>query len=158
MPVNSGLPVGSKLECQDNVRESAEECIETHPKQQQQRPRWEVLLRCPESQANLEDARHKTEPPDAVDCLSSDRFDDVQGPLEHEEEAKDRSKGPERVDRRGERPYRPYEEQRSHQDSCPPPTGADRGYEELLDTGCQEDNAEQQADGCDRGEIHTQDD
>src|SRR5262249_42748026 len=89
---------GMELEGKHDRGDPPDEGIETHPQQQERRPSREILLRHPKAQKELEEPGNQAEPPDGVDPLGRDRGDEVERPLEDQQEPKYVGNGDESTD------------------------------------------------------------
>src|SRR6185369_14479535 len=147
-----------ELERDDDLGDAAEQGEEPDPQQHQRRAGGEHLLGVPKAEQDQQDAGHQAEPPGAADLPGRDGADDVERAIEDKQQPNHRGQRPEGVDRVGERPDRADQEQDPQQDVRPPPAEVDRGEQEFVDHGRQEDYTDEDADSGDRGEPEPQHD
>ena len=93
------------MEGKHSRRDASEQGIKAHPKQQERRPSREILLRYPKAEEELEEPGNQPEPPYRVHPLAHDRANEVECPLEDQEQPEHVSDGHERTDGVDEGPY-----------------------------------------------------
>src|SRR5271166_5026246 len=147
-----------ELERYDDLGDAAEQGEEPDPQQQQRRPGGKHLLGGPETEQDEQDADYQAEPPGAADLPGRDGVDDVERAIKDKQQPNHRGQRPEGIDRVGERPDRAHQEEDPQQDVRPPPADVDRGEQEFVDHGRQEDHTYEDPHSGDRGEPEPQHD
>ena len=100
--------------------DASEQGIKADPKQQERRPSREVLLRYPKAEEELEEPGNQPKPPHRVDRLAHDRANEVERPLEDQEQPEHVSNGHERTDGVDEGPYGRDEKKDAKERPCQP--------------------------------------